>query len=477
MLPCRAGPPGARRGPLVYHDNRFAPMRVIRQMVPSRDHIASLLRLALPVATVQVGFILMGAVDTVMVGHVSPRDLASVALGNLYFFMTTSFGLGTLFALDPLVSQAFGAGDRSGIARAFQRGFVIAVGLTVLSSLLLTPGRPLLTFLRQPADVIPVAADYALVSIPGVLPFYCFVVLRQSLQSMGRVAPIVVVVLLANLANVFFNWVLIFGNLGAPALGAVGSGWATTLSRWFMLFALSGIAWPLIRPYLRPLRTEALDLEPLLSMCRLGVPIGIQFFLEFGVFGVIGILMGLLGTIPMASHQVAINLASVTFMMALGVTQATTVLVGQAVGSGDPRRARRSAGAGLLVVGTLMALTGVVFLSIPGLLARLYTPDLEVWALAATLIPVAGIFQIFDGLQAVGSGVLRGVGDTFAPMFINLVGFWLIGLPISIYLAFARGLGPLGLWWGMAAGLAAVALFLLIRVRIRFGRDLTHIQL
>ena len=452
-------------------------MHVIRQMVPSKDHLASLLRLALPVATVQVGLIFMGAVDTVMVGHVSPRDLASVALGNLYFFMATSFGLGTLFALDPLVSQAFGAGDRAGIARAFQRGFVIALGLAVFSSLLLTPGRPLLAFLRQPADVIPVAADYALASIPGVLPFFCFVVMRQSLQAMGRVGPIVVVIILANLANVFFNWVLIFGNLGAPAMGAVGSGWATTLSRWFMLLTLLGIVWPRIRPYLRPLRPDALDIGPLLRMCRLGVPIGIQFSLEFGVFGAIGILMGTLGTIPMASHQVAINLASITFMMAVGVAQATTVLVGQAVGAGDSEGARRSAGAGLVIGGTVMAFTGAVFLTIPGLLARIYTPDLEVMGLAATLIPVAGIFQIFDGLQAVGSGVLRGVGDTLAPMLVNLVGFWLIGLPVSVYLAFPGGLGPLGLWWGMAVGLGAVALFLLIRVRIRFGRDLTRITI
>mgnify|MGYP001430080150 CR=1 FL=1 len=450
-------------------------MHVVRQMVPSKDDIASLLRLALPVATVQVGFIFMGAVDTVMVGHVSPTDLASVALGNLYFFMTTSFGLGTLFALDPLVSQAFGAGDRASIARAFQRGFVIAVGLAIFSSLLLMPGRSLLTFFRQPPDVIPVAAAYALVSIPGVLPFYCFVVMRQSLQSMGRVRPIVVVILLANLANVFFNWVLIFGNLGAPAMGAVGSGWATVLSRWFMLLALLGVAWPLIRPYLRPLRPDAIDIGPLLRMCKLGIPIGIQFFLEFGVFGAIGILMGTLGTIPMASHQVAINLASITFMMAVGVTQATTVLVGQAVGAGDSERARRSAGAGLLTAGSVMVFTGAMFLIFPRFLAGIYTPDLEVIGLAATLIPVAGIFQIFDGLQAVGSGVLRGVGDTLAPMIVNLVGFWLIGLPVSLYLAFPGGLGPLGLWWGMAAGLAAVALFLLIRVRIRFGRDLTRI--
>jgi MATE family multidrug resistance protein len=212
-------------------------------------------------------------------------------------------------------------------------------------------------------------------------------------------------------------------------------------------------------------------------MCKLGIPIGIQFFLEFGVFGVIGIMMGFLGTISMASHQVAINLASVTFMMAVGVTQAVTVLVGQAVGAGNAERARRLAGAGILIVGSVMALSGAVFLSIPGLLARIYTPDPEVWGLAATLVPVAGVFQIFDGLQAVGSGVLRGVGDTFTPMIVNLVGFWLIGLPISLYLAFPGGLGPLGLWWGLAAGLGAVAFFLLIRVRICFGRDLTRITL
>ncbi len=130
----------------------------------------------------------------------------------------------------------------------------------------------------------------------------------------------------------------------------------------------------------------------------------------------------------------------------------------------------------MVVAATLMTFTGVVFLTIPGLLARIYTPDLEVRGLAATLIPVAGIFQVFDGLQAVGSGVLRGVGDTLAPMVVNLVGFWLIGLPVSLYLAFPGGLGPLGLWWGMAAGLGAVALFLLIRVRIRFGADLTRIS-
>ena len=446
-------------------------------MVPTKGDFTALIRLAMPVAAVQVGVMLMGAVDTVMVGHLSARDLAAVALGNLYFFLTASFGLGTLFALDPVISQAFGADDRAGIARGIQRGFVMAAVLALFSSLLLTPGLPFLTFVRQPPDVIPVAAEYALVSIPGVLPFYVFIVLRQSLQAMGRVAPIVVVIVGANLANVFFNWVLIFGNLGFPAMGAVGSGWATTLSRWVMVMALLVVAWPVLRPYLWPLRPRAMAAGPLLRMFRLGAPIGVQFFLEFGVFGVIGISMGWLGTIPMASHQVAINLASLTFMAAVGVTQACSVLVGQAIGAGDPAQARRSAGAGLLFVGGMMTFFGVTFLSVPGVLARIYSTDMVVVGLAATLIPVAGIFQVFDGLQAVASGVLRGVGDTLAPMVVNLVGFWLIGLPISLYFGFRAGFGPLGLWWGMAAGLGAVSVFLLMRVRVRFGRDLTRLHL
>jgi len=310
-----------------------------------------------------------------------------------------------------------------------------------------------------------------------VLPFYGFIVLRQSLQSIGRVAPIVAVIVMANVANVFFNWVLIFGNLGFPAMGAVGSGWATTLSRWVMLVALLMVAWPVLRPYLWPLRPRAMALAPLRRMFRLGAPIGAQFFLEFGVFGVIGIAMGWLGTIPMASHQVAINLASLTFMAAVGVTQAAAVLVGQAVGAGDPAKARSSAGAALLFVGGMMILFGAVFLSFPEMLARIYSTDLVVVGLAATLIPVAGVFQVFDGLQAVASGALRGVGDTLAPMAVNLVGFWLIGLPISLFLGFRAGLGPLGLWWGMAAGLATVSVFLLVRVRVRFARDLTRIYI
>jgi len=446
-----------------------------RLLKPTTKELRELVGLALPVAAVQVGMMLMGVVDTIMVGHFSARDLAAVALGNLYFFTVIVFPMGLLMSLDPVVSQAVGAGDRPAVGRAFQRGGLLALGLSIPAGLALLPGAALLTVLRQPAEVVPVAAGYALASIPGIFPFLAFIVLRQTLQAMGRVAPIVITIVLANVANLFFNWVLIFGNLGFPAMGAVGSGWASSLSRWLMLLGLLGFSWPLLKRYIRPLRAEAFRLRPLGRMIRLGAPIGIQFVLEFGAFGTIGILMGWLGTVAMAGHQVALNLASLTFMVPLGISQAAAVRVGQGVGREDASGARRAAGAGLLLGVSVMTLTAVIFLLFPEGLALIYTDQAEVVALAALLIPLAGVFQIFDGLQVVSSGVLRGVGDTRSPMIVNLLGFWCLGMPVSAWLGFRTGLGPMGLWWGLVVGLGAVAVFLLFRIRAHMGTDLRRI--
>ncbi|MBT4189529.1 MAG: hypothetical protein HOE14_20240, partial [Gemmatimonadales bacterium] len=269
----------------------------IRAYRPRRADVVQLGRLAAPVVVVQLGLMAMGALDTVMVGRVSATDLAAVAIGNLYFFGVAVFGMGVLFALDPVIAQAVGADDDVAVARGVQRGLVLATGLTVLASVLLIPAGPLLTFFRQPADVIPVAAAYALVAIPGVFPFYGFVVFRQCLQAMGRVRPIVWTVLAANIVNFGLNWVLIYGNLGAPARGAVGSSWATSISRWFMLLTLMFVSWPLIRSTIRPFRPEVFRTVPLVRLLRVGVPIGGQQWLEFGVFGAAGLLMGLMGTV------------------------------------------------------------------------------------------------------------------------------------------------------------------------------------
>jgi MATE family multidrug resistance protein len=437
--------------------------------------MTELFRLAVPVVTVQVGMMLMGVVDSIMVGRVSPAQLAAVSLGNLYQFGVTVFGMGVLFALDPVISQAVGAGDREGIARGVQRGVLLALAITLATSLLFLPVRPVLVLVRQPPDVVPLASGYALATLPGLLPFYLFIVLRQCLQALGRLAPIVTAIVLANVAHVFLNWVLIFGKLGAPALGAVGAGLATGASRALMMVLTLAASWKLVRPYLTPLRREVVARGPLLRIVRLGAPIGLQIQLEFGAFAVIGLMMGWVGTVAMASHQVALNLASLTFMVPLGVAQAAAVLVGRAVGREDPHGARRAAGAGLVVGAGFMAFTGVLFLSVPELLARIYSDQAEVLSLAVLLLPVAGIFQVFDGLQVVSTSVLRGVGDTRVPMVLFIAGFWLVGIPFSVLLGFGLGVGAVGLWWGLAVGLGVVALLLLVRVAMRFSAPLRRV--
>jgi MATE family multidrug resistance protein len=436
-----------------------------------RAELRAMVRLALPVVVVQVGLMLMGVVDTVMVGRVSAASLAAVALGNLYFFGIAIFGQGVLMALDPIVAQAVGARDEPAIARGVQRGLLIAVVLTVVSSLLLWPGEPVLRALRQPAEVVPLAASYARLVIPGMLPYFVFIVLRQSLQAMKQLRAIVIATLVSNLANVFFNWVFIFGHLGSRPMGVAGAAVATSIGRWILAAVLLAFAWRSLRPHLVPWRHDILAATPIARMLRLGVPVGLQYQMEYGAFAAVALLMGLLGTVQMAAHQVAINLASLTFMVPLGVSSAAAVLVGQAVGRGDATEARRAGGAALAIGAGFMALTALLMLILPEPIARIYTNDVRVIVLAAALIPIAGVFQVFDGLQAVGTGVLRGAGDTKAAMIAGFVGYWLIGIPISAWLGFRTSAGPIGLWWGLVAGLGAVAIFLLLRIRHKLWRS------
>ena len=442
---------------------------------PTSVDLRELGRLALPVGLAQVGLMTMGLVDTVMVGRVSPVDLAAVAMGHLYFFAVAVVGMGVLYSLDPVISQAVGADDRVAIARGVQRGLVLATGLSLVAMVFMVPVGPVLTFLQQPTEVVPIATRYVHGLLPAVFPFYVFVVLRQSLQAMGRLRAIVIAVVAANVLNAFLNWVFIFGNLGAPAMGAVGSAWVTSVARWFTTLTLLGLAWPHLVTSLRPPRAEALAKGPLVQLLRVGGPVGAQQFLEVGVFAAAGLLMGWMGTIALAGHQVAIQMAALTFMVPLGVAQATSVLVGQSVGRGDAHGARRATGAGLLTGVGFMAATAVMFLAVPDLLSRAFSDDPPVIASAALLLPIAGVFQIFDGLQVVAAGALRGVGDTRVPMIMNLVGFWLVGLPASLWLGFGLGWGPPGVWWGLAIGIGVVAVLLSLRVRKRLGRTLQRL--
>ena len=442
-------------------------MRVPPDIPGFRSDLRRLAVFALPVAGVQVGLMLMGVVDTLLVGRVSPVALAAVALGNFYFLAVGMFGMGVLFALDPLVAQGIGAGDEGQVTLAVQRAMLIAAGLTVVSALLCLPAEPVLRLCGQPEEIVPVAGAFVHASIPGLLPFFAFIVFRQTLQAMQRMRPIVLTIAAANVVNTVLCATLVFGLAGAPRLGAVGAAWASTASRWFMACGLLVVAWRELAPRLVPLRRGLLDARALGRTLAIGLPIGTQFALEVGVFTVVGLMMGRFGTVPVAAHQVALNLASFTFMVPLGVAGAASVLVGNAVGRGDPAAARRASIAALAAGVGFMGLTSAAFVLASGPLAALYTPDPGVRRLAATLIPIAGVFQVFDGTQVVSIGALRGLGDTRAPVWINVLGFWLLGFPVSLTFGFALDLGPRGLWWGLVVGLVAVALLLLARLRQR----------
>ncbi|HEX6995859.1 MAG TPA: MATE family efflux transporter [Gammaproteobacteria bacterium] len=442
---------------------------------PTLADYRGLARLAVPIVLIQIGMMAMGVVDTIMVGRVSAAALAAVALGNLFGFGLMIFGLGVLMALDPIISQALGARDRVGVSRGLQRGFVLATLLTVPISLLLLTVEPVLTFAGQPVDVVPLAAGYVYRTLGGVWPFYVFVVLRQTLQAHRLTAPIVVTIGAANVLNAVLNYMMIFGHFGFPALGVFGSAWATLISRWCMAGLLLVLAWPHVGAYLRRPAPNVLEVKPILRVLRLGAPIGAQMMFEFGAFAFVALLMGRLGVVQVAAHQVAINLASLTFMVPLGVSSAAAVIVGHAVGRQDPAGVRRATASALHVGAAFMTVTAALFIGLPGPLARLYTDEADVLALAALLLPIAGVFQVFDGLQVVALGLLRGLGDTRVPMLINVVAFWLVAIPVSFWLGFELERGATGLWWGLVVGLAVVAVTLVLRLRHRERRDLVRI--
>lgn len=444
--------------------------------VPTFEELRDVARLATPIVVVQVGLMLMGVVDTAMVGRVSATDLAAVALGNFWWITIALFGSGVVMAIDPIVAQAAGAGDAEGVALGVQRGVLVAVLVTIVAVACLVPAEPLLRVMGQPADVVPIAARWIWIQIPSTLPYFIFVAFRQSLQAFHVTRPVLVAVLVGNLINVALNWVFIFGKLGAPALGAVGSSISTAIGRFAMTVTLLILGWRAMRPALRPWRRASLEWAPIARMLRIGLPIGVHHFFEVVAFGGALALIGWLGTTPLAGHEITISLAALTYMVPLGINAAAAVLVGRAIGSGDMDKARREASAALVCGVGFMACTAIALVWVPGPLARLFSTDRGVVAVAASLIPIAGIFQIFDGVQGVSSGILRGAGDTRVPMLINVLAYAVVGLPLGAWLCFGERWGAPGMWWGLVAALVVAAGALGWRVHTHLGRALTRVR-
>jgi MATE family multidrug resistance protein len=374
-------------------------------------------------------------------------------------------GIGLLAGLDYLVSFAYGEGN---LEKA-QRWVVQALLLSVLGSVVLTL---MLLFLAGhlewfaiDASILPEAERYLSVLAYSLFPVFGFAAIRQFLQALGVVRPSVAILVGANVVNILAHYLLVFGRFGFPALGAQGSAWATVISRFLMFFAILGYWcwWDRRKHRLLSFSAFQFDLNLSGKLLRLGMPAALQMTFEVGVFALVTIMAGRLGSIKLAAHQVVINIVSLTFMVPLGISSATAVLVGQNLGRQKLHEASRAGWRGLQLGIIFMALSSVVLLLWPQTILSFYTIDKEVIGVATGILFLGAIFQIFDGMQVVATGALRGKGNTRTPMAVHMLAHWVVGLPVGLYLCFHAGFDLLGLWIGLSLGLVTAAVTLFIK--------------
>lgn len=430
-----------------------------------KNELSAMIALAVPVVLSELGWMAQGVVDTIMVGKLGPVAIGAVALGNAVFYVPSLFGIGLLLGLDTLVSQAFGRKDYDGCHRWLAQGVYLALFVTPIVMAVIA----LASYGYGPvgigAQLATPAGTYLRMLNWSTLPLLLYGASRRYLQGVGQVRVITVTFIVANLLNWLGNWVLIYGHWGAPAMGVDGSALSTVLARILMALALLGFAWRYERKRGHPLfrRWAGPSAAMIKQLAWLGAPAATQIVLEVGAWNGATLAAGWLTPVALATHQIALNYAAITYMVPLGVGAAAAVSVGHAVGAGDPARARR---AGWLAMGLgtgFMLLAAVVFLVAPRPLIALYTRDAAVMAVGPGLLGLAAAFQIFDGIQTVSTGALRGLGETRAPMVANLIGYWVLGLPLGFVLCFVLHWGIYGLWIGLTMALMIIASTLLIR--------------
>ncbi len=437
-----------------------------------RGRLRPLVRLSVPIIIANVGNQAMSLVDTAMAGRIDDLALGAVGLGSSLFFMFASLGMGVAMGVDPLASQAFGAGRFRQARHAMWQGlYAGSIAAVPVGAAVVITGFLLETFGVSP-ELAAKTREYNHTRLLSLLPFIWFTVQRSYLQAAHRTRPIVVAVIVANVVNLFADWLFMFGDqglqrlglppIGLPALGVAGIGFATTLSRLLQLTIIA-LALRSIDSGRGPRPLHHVDRKMLRRVFALGIPISLQIFSEAGVFSLAALMAGLMGTLSLAAHQVALMLAATTFMVPLSISMATSVQVGRAIGRGDSHEARSAGFLGMVLGGAVMMAAALSMWIFPNALARMMTPQPEVVSAAAQLIVIAGFFQLSDGIQAVASGALRGAGLTRWAMGANIVAYWVLGLPISIALGFWFDWGPQGIWWGLTLGLSLAAIALTAR--------------
>jgi multidrug resistance protein, MATE family len=404
----------------------------------------------------------MGIVDTMMVGPLGPAAIGAAGLGSGVFTAIAIFGMGLMLGLDAYVSQTHGAGDEAECRRWLHSGVWLAaiVGPPIV-------GLAWILYASLDAwglhpEIRELVGPYLRGLSWSALPLLFYAAFRRYLQGMHLVRPVMFALVTANVINAFGNWILIFGHLGAPALGVEGSAWATTFARtWMACFLLVAIHLEHRRRLDRqPHVPWTVDLGRIKRLVTLGFPAASQVTLEVGVFAAATALAGRLEPVSSGSHQIALNIAALAFMVPLGLSSASAVRVGHAVGARDLPRAVLAGWTALATGGAIMTMIGLVLFLWPTPLIEAFTTDQRVIDIGVRLLAIAAAFQLFDGTQAVVTGVLRGIGETRMPMLINVIGHWLFGLPVGYALCFWHGWGVLGLWVGLSIGLIFTALVL-----------------
>jgi multidrug resistance protein, MATE family len=431
-----------------------------------RDDFFLTLRLALPLIIAEVGWMSMGIVDTIMVGRLPASAVAigATGLGQSLYHSVAIFGGGLLLGLDTFVAQAYGRKDLHDARISLVNGLFLALALTPILMLAVSFWPPLMQHFGISAELVEPMRPFLHALNWGTLPLLAYFALRRYLQAENVVLPIMFALISANVVNAIGDWALIYGHLGLPAMGITGSGWATCVARIYMAGVLAVTLLRVESKRSLPKWTGAvrIDLRRVTALLKLGAPAATQILLEIGAFAAATALVARLGPVPLSGHEIALNCAALTFMVPLGISSAAAVRVGQQLGRRDPAGARRAGWSAIVLGAGFMTCSGLVFVSIPTWIARLFSPDPVVIRTGARLLLVAAAFQLFDGLQTVATGALRGAGDTKTPMLANFVAYWLIGLPVGYLLCFKSGWGAVGVWIGLCAGLMMIGSGLLL---------------
>jgi len=430
-------------------------------------HIKETIKLAYPVVIGQLGHMMLGVVDSLMVGRLGAVQLAASSLVNGLILLILVLGIGMSVALTPLVAIAKGSEKHDECGIILRQGLLVNIVFSFLLVVVIYFLADLIHYLNQPVEVAQYAESYLKILNISIIPFMLFQTYKQFSEGLSFTKPPMTILIFSVFINAFLNWILIFGNLGLPRLELDGAGYATLMTRIFMAAAIfiyirNAKSFQEFDP---SLRFKSVNFKVIRKIVNIGVPGGFQMFFEVGGFSFAAIMVGWIGVNELAAHQIALNLASITFMVGLGISISVTIRVGNFLGKRDSVEIKKAGYSALFIIAVIMSLFGIMFFAFRNYLPTLYINDVEVIKIASSLIIIAAIFQIVDGLQIVGVGILRGLTDMKAPMVISFIAYWVIGLPVAYLLGFIFDFGVEGIWVSFVVGLTLAAIFFILRFR------------